>query len=492
MKHFSHPLLSKKMLPLVVVAVFLLVQAAALIAPFKAKAAPTISTATTGTMLSLSTKTISYNAGTGSGRVLIVVVASDDRTKLMTDVSYGGVSMAQQSNQLAGGTAVARVQVFALYGVDLASGVNSLTFTASGADNYAYVIAYISGAGDTPIGTLSTNSASTGSSLSVSNTPQSGDSLVVAGFASDSTTAFTPGAGSNEIGEVSAGSGGVRAGLYTRLGPPAPGPSVSIGATGGTAGWAAGAVEIKVPVVLPDLTATSLDESAAEPGGAQAAETGSFTVTRSGSDRSSSLGFNFTLDGTATKYDDYYVSPQDSTCSNVTGDSATIPSDAQSCTLVIRPEEDQNSEEGTEYVDLQLNAGDEYNLGEGISSQVYIQDYVPAYLGGTDPYSVQSPGYETMSLYDDDVVPSGTVVGLTAVPARVQPGGTATLSWSVVGMTSCSINNGIGAVDAADGPHSAQTGPVSTRTTFILSCTDTAATHEYSVVVGIVPSFIEQ
>lgn len=494
MNRFYRTVVSKKTLPLIVVAVFIVAQAVVLIAPFTAQAAPAISTATTGTMLNVATKKQNdYNAGTGSGRVLIVVVASDDRTNRMSSVTYGNVPMTEQVSQLVGGTANGRVQVYTLTSEEgLPSGMNRVTFTATAADNYAYVIAYVTGAGVDPVGTINTNSASSGSSLSVSNVPQESDSLIIAGFASDSTTAFTPASGSSEIGEVSAGSGGVRAALYTKVAPSA-GVSTTVGASGGSAAWAAGSIEIQLPIPVPDLDVTATDNQATEPSPEeQAVDTAEFTFSRSdgGGDP---FDFAFYLDGTADgSYQDYHISTAESSCEEVTGDSARFPIDDPSCTIVLVPEEDEYSNEDTEYAGLQLMPGSDYNLGENDNALVYIVNYVPPDVGGQDAYTVADPGYETMSIYDDDIVPSGAVAGFTATPSRVQLGGTATLSWSVVGMTSCSINNGIGTVDATDGPHSVATGAISARTTFILSCTDTATTHDYSVVVGIVPSFIEQ
>lgn len=497
MKHHSLPFLNKKTLPFIVVAALLLAQAVALVAPFRAQAAPTMSTTVvTGTMTSslnpTGTKTVSnFNAGTGSGRVLVVIVASDDRTNRMSSITYGTQTMTQQVSQLAGGTANARVQVFTLSGSSLPSGINSFQFTATAADNYAYVISYITGADtSSPIGTVSTNSASTGSSLSVSNVPQESDSLIIAGFASDSTTAFTPASGSSEIGEVSAGTGGVRAGLYTKVAPTS-GVSTTVGASGGSAGWAAGAVEIKLPIPVAELTATASDQSATEPAqGDEATDTGEFTITRldEGVD---AVDFGFDLDGTAYSYSDYSIDYTASTCQDLSGDSATLPGNTESCTIVVVPQGDEDEDEDTEYVSLELGYDENYDVS-GDDPFIYIENYVPVDLGGEDDYSVAEPGYETMSLYDDDIVPTGTVAGFIATPARVQPGQTATLSWSVVGMTSCSIDNGIGAVDATDGPHTTTTGPITARTTFVLSCTDAAMTHEYTAVVGIVPSFIEQ
>lgn len=497
MKHHSTSLLNKKTLPLVVVAALLLAQAVALVAPFRAQAAPTMSgVVVTGTMTpSLNptgTKTVTnYNAGTGSGRVLVVVVASDDRTNRMSSVTYGGVSMTQRVSQLVGGTAQGRVQIYTLSGSNLPSGINSFQFTATTADNYAYVISYVTGADtNTPVGTTNTNSASTGSSLSVSNVPTESDSLIIAGFASDSTTAFTPASGSSEIGEVSVGTGGVRAGFYTKVAPTS-GVSTTVGASGGNAAWAAGSVEIKLPLPVAELTATASDQSATEPpAGDEATDTGEFTVSRL-DEGVNAVDFNFDLDGTAYSYNDYSIDVGASTCQNVEGDRATLPANVESCTIVIAPNGDEDENEETEYVLLQLYPGEDYDVS-GDDPYIYIENYIPPDLGGTDAYSVAEPGYETMSIYDDDIVPTGSVAGFVATPARVQPGQTATLSWSVLGMTSCSINNGIGAVDATDGPHTATTGAITARTTFVLSCTDAATTHEYTAVVGIVPSFIEQ
>ncbi len=480
------------MFPLVVVAAFLLVQAAAIVVPTRAQAAPTISVATTGTMSFFgnpsATKTVSFNAGTGTGRVLVVVVASDSRTNKMNSVSYGSslTPMTQAVDRLAGGTAVARVQVF--YLVNPESGTNNVNFTASFPDDYGYIIAYVSGADTSdPIGTINPNSASSGSTLSVSNTPEASDSLIVAGFASDSTTAFTPSGGSTEVGDLLASS--VRTGLYTKVAPTA-GAATSVAASGGSLGWAAGAIEIKLPVDMPEVSVVATDENAEEPSYQYdySGDPGVFTFSRTGS-TAASLEVNFGRDGTAYYTDDYNFD-NESTCSGVNGDGLTIPAGQASCTLVIMPLDDEDSGEPTQTVEISIEGG-QYDYGANTTDTVYIANYEPTAPG--EGYTVAAPGFASMLLYDADTVPAGSVTGFTHTPLRVRAGQSATLSWTISGMTSCSISPGIGGVTPGDGTHSSTTPAITARTTYTLSCSDgTGPLPPWTTTVGIVPSFIEQ
>lgn len=498
-------LMTTKTIPLVVVAVFLLAQIIwASLSYAGGPTYPTISGAVTGTLVGTVKPPFSYDSGYGSGRVLVMVVASDDRTKKISSVTYGGVPLTEAIRQLSGGTtATAGVQIFYLAnlnGLGL-SGNNNIAITASGSDNYAYVIAYVWGTDDAaPVGTISSNSASSGSSLNVSNTPTASNSLIIAGFASDSTTAFTPSGGSTEVGEIS--STGIRAGMYSKVAPTA-GVAENVAASGGSLAWGAAAIEIKLPVVLPTLSVVSQDDLATEPGDSSAADEGSFLFMRTGGNGDTALDVNFFRDGSAVWNTDYRFGAE-STCEDITGDSLTIPAGETSCSLIIMPEYDEETET-EETAEIQLDDSSSYQIGEdGTRGRVYITDTPPGGGGGTaEPcsqwwcpyvdYSIGSPGYASMYIYDDDTVPSGAIdTPLSATPTRVRAGGVSTLSWTVSGMTSCSIDNGIGAVDAADGTHTATTPAISTRTTFTLSCSDGTATTISRVSVGIVPSFIEQ
>lgn len=483
------------MFPLIVVAAFLLAQAAAILLPSPAQAAPAISVATTGTMSFFgnptATKSVAFNAGTGSGRVLVVVVASDSRTNKMSTVLYNNTPMTQAVDTLAGGTAVARVQVF--YLVSPASGTNNVDFTATFPDDYGYIIAYVSGAGTSPIGTISTNSASSGSALSVSNTPAASDSLIIAGFASDSTNAFTPSGGSTEVGDLLASS--VRGGLYTKVAPTA-GAATSVAASGGSLGWAAGAIEIKLPVVLPVVSLSVLDQDAAEPSGQTPADPGMVTFSRTGS-TAAGLGVDFNRDGTAVygSYGDYaFNQSYSSTCTSITGDSLVIPAGSSSCTLEVSPLDDEDAGEPTDTAEIRISSNPAYDINyESYQGTVYIADVTAQQAPAGEAFVVEAPGFASMFLYDDDTVAAGLVNNFAASPARVKAGGTATLTWNITGMASCSISPGIGPVSYADGSHSSTTPAITSRTTFVLSCSDGVNPPQISsATVGIVPSFIEQ
>lgn len=506
-----HRYATAKTIPLVVLAVFLLAQIVWVsLSPTLVQAAPTISSATNGTMTSslnpTGTKSVSFNSGSGTGRMLVVVVGSDDRTNKMTSVSYAGFTMTQAyaTGQLAPSTATARVQLFYLPIDENTTGSNNVSFTASAADNYAYVIAYVSGADTTSVGTVNINSG-TGSTLSVTNVPSKADSLIVTAFGSNSTTALSPSGGSTEVanGEVSAT--GIRAGMYIKFGGPA-GTSISTAASGGNDGWGAISLEIKPPVVLPTVSVASQDDAAQEPGQETQADLASFMLMHTGDDKLGDIDVNLFISGSATMYDDYAFDVENSTCDNISGDSATIPANQESCTVVILPEYDEE-EEDTETVEMYLDDGSDYLVGEsGTRETLYIGDTPPGTGGGTincsdQPevcaaldYAIHPPGFASMYIYDEDTVPAGEITGpgLTATPTRVKSGGVATLSWSVTGMTSCSIDNGVGTVDATDGLHTATTPAITTRTTFTLTCSDGSASVLSRATVGIVPTFIEQ
>ena len=494
--------MTAKTIPLVVVAVFLLAQVVwASLSYAGGPVYPTISGAVTGTLVGTVKPPFAYNSGTGSGRALVMVVGSDDRTKKISTVTYGGVGLTEAQRQLSGGTtATAGVQIFYLAnlnGLGL-SGSNNIAITASGSDNYAYVIAYVSGTDDTaPIGTISSNSASSGSSLNVSNTPTASDSLILAGFASDSTASFTPSGGSTEVGEIS--STGIRAGMYTKAGGSA-GVSVNTAASGGSLAWGAAAIEIKLPVVLPEVNVSvGEDNEAQEPGNETQGSSAYFIFSRNDSD--GDLQVVFDRSGSAQFNEDYDFSAEASSCESISGDSIVISSGRDDCTLYVQPLEDEDNED-TETVDIDLDGSSSYVIGDDSDAVIYINDTPPQGGGGGGVcqeywcqyvvYSIDSPGYASMYVYDDDTVPSGQVNTFTATPTRVQNGGVATLSWNIAGMSECSIDNGVGSVDATDGLHTATTPAVTQRTTFTLSCSDGVATVISRVSVGIVPSFIEQ
>jgi len=486
-----------RMLPLVVVATFLLVQAAAIVLSSPARAggpppstAPTTNNPVSGTILNAPSKTVyDYNAGSGSDRVLVVVVGSDDRTDKMSTITYGGVQMVESGRQLVGGTAQGGVQIFYLYGENLYEGSNNLVFTASATDYYTYTIAYVSGASASdPIGATGSNSSTGSSLLSVSTVPEADDSLIIAGFVSDSTSAFTASDGSSEVGDLL--SSGIRGGFFTKVAPYA-GDPVSVAASGGYDQWGALSLEIKQQTVeLPTVSIVATDEDATRPAYQYDynGDDGFFTFTRTGS-TASSLEISFDRDGTAYYGDDYDFG-DDTTCQGVSGDGLVIPSGDESCTLAISPQEDEGGE-GAKTVEIQLETWGQYELDLGsYQATVYINQYDP---GSSEGYTVAAPYFASMLLYDADTVAAGSVTNFSHTPVRVRAGQSATLTWTISGMTSCSVSPDIGPVSYADGTHSSTTPAITARTTYTLSCSDgTGALAPQTTTVGIVPSFIEQ
>ena len=78
-------------------------------------------------------------------------------------------------------------------------------------------------------------------------------------------------------------------------------------------------------------------------------------------------------------------------------------------------------------------------------------------------------------------------ISLTASPASALLGATSTLTWTVSGgATSCSIDNGIGAVSTAGG--SVGIGAISTTKTYTLSCSNAAGTATSQATVTYTPS----
>lgn len=509
--------MTAKTIPLVVIAVFLLAQVVWVsLSPTLVQAAPTISTpATTGNMSSSlnpsGTKAVAYNAGTGTGRILVVSVASNSRTNKMNSVSYGpssgsavALTQAFGTGQLAPSSATARVQLF--YLLNPSSGANNVYFTASAAGTYAYSISYISGADTTGVGTVSNNSG-TGTSLTINNVPSAANSLIVTAFASDSTTGLTPAGNpvSTEVGDV-AGSSGIRDGLYVKNGSSA-GSTITTQASGANVGWAAISLEIKLPVPVPDVSVSAGNNDGQEPGNVTSGTNIDFTFSRLSDDEDYSEALNISFDrgGSATYNVDYLFDEGLSTCQNVSGDTVRIPAGESNCLLVARPLQDEEYTEDTETIDITINeGGSSYQLGESYSETAYIVNTPDqSSQGGGEEmgpcteywcvytvYTIDSPGYASMYVYDDDTVPSGSFSGgFSASPTRVQVNGTARLTWGTTGMLTCSIDNDIGAVPTSG---FVDTPPITRRTTFTLTCNDGVSDSISRVTVGIVPSFIEQ
>ncbi len=115
--------------------------------------------------------------------------------------------------------------------------------------------------------------------------------------------------------------------------------------------------DVAVPVT-PTVTIATTDSSAAEAN----RETGTFTVTRTGS-TAAALTVNYTLSGTATNGSDY---------DSLTG-SITIPAGQASATIVVRPTDD-TAVDANESVIVTLAANTAYQLGATTVGTVTIAD----------------------------------------------------------------------------------------------------------------------
>ncbi|MEW6303487.1 MAG: Calx-beta domain-containing protein [Verrucomicrobiota bacterium] len=112
------------------------------------------------------------------------------------------------------------------------------------------------------------------------------------------------------------------------------------------------------PPPTPTITVVASDAAAAEAG----ANTGTFTVSRSGS-TTASLTVNYTLSGTASNGSDYQS----------LGTSVTIPAGASSANVTVTPIND-TAVEGNETVVLTLASGTGYNIGSPSGATVNIAD----------------------------------------------------------------------------------------------------------------------
>ena len=114
--------------------------------------------------------------------------------------------------------------------------------------------------------------------------------------------------------------------------------------------------------VLPTVAVTATDAAAAEP-----SNTGTFTVTRTGS-TTTALTVGFALSGTATSGSDYSAPP---------ASPLTIPAGATSATITVTPIDD-SVVESAETVVATLMAGTAYEIGSPSTATVTISDDEPA------------------------------------------------------------------------------------------------------------------
>ena len=140
------------------------------------------------------------------------------------------------------------------------------------------------------------------------------------------------------------------------------------------------------PVNLPVVAIVASDSTASE---GNAADTGVFTVSRTGS-TTSSLTVNYIVSGTATNGTDYQT----------LAGSVMIGSGQNTATITVTTIDD-NQAEGNETVMVTLSANAAYTVG--------------------------TPSSATITITDDDTPPGPSLV---ASPETVAPGGTVTASWS--------------------------------------------------------------
>lgn len=182
----------------------------------------------------------SYNAGTGSDRVLIVCVGiSSGSSQNVTAVTYGGQSMTLVDRQT-DPDGWSEIAVF--YLLNPPSGSNSFVVTSSANADAAFFACVVTGASTSSIGNsakASGNSASPGVSL----TPTAADSVMVFGVSSGTdTTAISTRVGSSLVNEI-ANTGNYRAAqLYLAASNTS---AHTLGATAANDYWAIVGVEVK-------------------------------------------------------------------------------------------------------------------------------------------------------------------------------------------------------------------------------------------------------
>src|SRR6185312_4950595 len=160
---------------------------------------------------------------------------------------------------------------------------------------------------------------------------------------------------------------------------------------------------------LPVVTITASDATATEN---NPADTGIFTVSRTGS-TVSSLGVSYTIGGSAVSGTDYQ---------SLSG-TVTIPAGQTTAPITVVPIDD-SAVEGNETVVVTLS--------------------------GNSNYTVGTPGSATVTIVDNDV-PAGP--SLVVAPGSVAPGATVTASWSGIGSPAGRDWIGLYAQGAPDGSY---------------------------------------
>lgn len=139
-------------------------------------------------------QTVSFNAGTGSNRVLLVAVSYRERTNDITGVTYGGVAMTSAGAEATGGDETCACHLWYLAGP--ASGTNDIvaTSSASGAgDATGQISAWVANGVDqtTPVSgyTSGTGSGSTANIVSSRTITSETNDVAVVFHATYNTTA---------------------------------------------------------------------------------------------------------------------------------------------------------------------------------------------------------------------------------------------------------------------------------------------------------------
>jgi len=199
----------------------------------------TVDATSTGGQNSITVLTFEHIVSAGDNRILIVGVAQTTGSTpgTITHIKFGGVDLtASQSQQVASGDAV---DIYYLLSPSVSTA--NIVVTVGTESNFgAYGLSLFGIDQTTPIG--ATNSAnSTGTTPSVSVTPQYPTSYIVDAGASGSGTAVSPGSNQTEILDMSR-SGGRAFGGYE---PTNSGTPVVMDWTSGNASWLIMATEIK-------------------------------------------------------------------------------------------------------------------------------------------------------------------------------------------------------------------------------------------------------
>jgi hypothetical protein len=173
----------------------------------------------------------------------------------------------------------------------------------------------------------------------------------------------------------------------------------------------------------PAVTVTAPDASAGEP-----SNTGTFTITRSGS-TTGSLAVTFAVSGTATSGTDY----------TSLGSSVTIPAGSASATLTVTPVDD-SLVEGSETVILSLSSSTSYTVGSPSSATVTLADNDVALPTVTVSAPDASAG-EPSNTGTFTITRSGSTTGSLAVTFAVSGTATSGADYTAIG-TSVTLASG--------------------------------------------------